>query len=303
MTHDSATSYYDTNTCILAKAVGNYVMTQVPGTFTDQLNCGARAFDLRAKAVGSSLIAHHGAVGIQHAISDILTELVQWASHYPTELVLVYGSHCAGTNCTQMFKDTLDSSQIPRIECEDVAGLTLGTALTRGHLPNGGSVLAIQDCVDENYEPSITCYGDLLGHAINDTNRTSLSAGVDQPRSRFSCYGSDSQMAFDPLWAYMNKTCGVQHQGLWMAQAHWQNDASTIAQGEVDRSCILKDESKAGVNDKLAQKIAQGLFPNINLLEVDDLCGGHGPALFKALRSRFTYDVAEYMASREAIVV
>lgn len=281
-------------------------MTQTPGTFTNQLNCGARAFDLRAKVSGSSLIAHHGAIGIQHAISDILTEVVQWAGQNPTELVLVYGSHCAGTNCTQMFKDALSSAQIPLIEGGDVAGLTLGTALTRGRLPKGGSVLAIYGDVDENYQPNITCFGDLLGHASNDTHRTSLSASVDQPRSTFSCFGSNSDMAFDPLWTYMTQQCGAlakYSSGLWMAQAHWQNSASTIAQGEVRNSCILRDESKAGVNAKLAQKISQGSFPNINLLEVDNLCGGSGPALLSALRSRFTYDAASYMASLEAVVV
>jgi len=303
MSHDSATSYYNTNTCARTTELSNYVMTQVPGTFTTQLNCGARAFDLRLKADGSRLIAHHGAISIKHAISDILAEVMQWAGQNPTELVLVYGSHCTGTNCEQMFKDTLSSAQIPRIEASDVASLTLGTALTRGHLPKGGSVLAVWGDVEENYQPNITCYGDLLGHASNDTNRTSLSAGLDKPRSKFSCYGSDSQMAFDPLWKYMTEQCGVQHEGLWMAQAHWQNGASTIAQGIVEGSCILKDESKSGVNQKLAQKISQGLFPNINLLEVDDLCGGDGPALLNALRSRFTYDVASYMASLQAIVV
>lgn len=305
MTHDSATSYYGANTCTLTHALNDYVMCQQPGTFTNQLNCGARAFDLRAKVSGSSLIAHHGAVSIKHAISDILTEVTQWAGQNPTELVLVYGSHCDGTNCEQMFKDALSSAQIPLIEKSDVAGLTLGTALTHGHLPKGGSVLAVYENVEENYQPNITCYGDLLGHASNDTNRTSLSAGLDQPRSEFSCFGSDAHMAFDPLWAYMTKQCGAQaqHTGLWMAQAHWQNDASTITQGEVSLSCILKDESKAGVNAKLAQKISEGSFPNINLLEVDNLCGGQGPALLSALRSRFTYDVASYMASLQAVVV
>lgn len=280
-------------------------MTQVPGTFTDQLNCGARAFDLRAKVSGDSLIAHHGAVSINHKISDILTEVVQWAGQNPNELVLVYGSHCAGTNCEQMFKDALSSAQIPLVQGSEVANLTLGTALTRGHLPKGGSVIAVWDIVQENYQPNITCYGDLLGHASNDTRKTSGSAGLGQPRSMFNCFGADAHMAFDPLWAYMTEQCSAQthHSGLWMAQAHWQNDATTITQGEASLSCILKDESKAGVNAKLAQKISEGSFPNINLLEVDNLCGGQGPALLNALRSRFSYDVASYLASLQAVVV
>merc|ERR1719440_149287 len=84
---------------------------------------------------------------------------------------------------------------------------------------------------------------------------------------------------------------GKQQSLLWMAQAHWQYDASSIVEGELELSCILKDESKSGVNEKLAHKISQGLFTHINLLEVDDVCGGHGPALLSALRSRFNYDI------------
>merc|ERR1711908_65100 len=92
---------------------------------------------------------------------------------------------------------------------------------------------------------------------------------------------------------------GKQQGLLWMAQAHWQNDASTIAKGELKDSCILKDESLSGLNQKLTAKIAAGIFPHINLLELDDVCGGHGPELLKTLRSRFTYDLG---VSDQAVV-
>lgn len=292
MTHDAATSYYAKETCTLVKAVANYVMTQVPGSFTSQLECGARAFDLRLKAEGSDLITHHGAVSINKKVSDILNEVVEWASKNPTELVLVYGSHCDGDNCASMFSDALGAAKIPSLACGDIPSLTLGSAMQKGQLPNGGAVLAVYGCVEENYDPSIRCYEEILSKGKPSQNQThKLQAKGFGP---WNCYGDDAQKAFDPFWAYMTKMSdgrGKQQSKLWMTQAHWQTDASSIAQGEVESSCLLKDESKSGVNEKLASKISSGLFPHINLLEVDDVCGGHGPDILKALRSRFSYDV------------
>merc|ERR1711865_626234 len=90
------------------------------------------------------------------------------------------------------------------------------------------------------------------------------------------------------------------NQGLfWMAQGHWQYSTSSIAQGTLQGSCILYDSSQAGVNAKLAQKISSGLYPHINLLEVDDVCGGQGPELLRVLRGRFTYDIGlEHLRER-----
>lgn len=305
--HDAATSYYNSNTCTLSKAVANYVMTQAPGTFTSQLNCGSRAFDLRPKVDGGKLVAHHGAVTVNIGIATILKEITQWASQNPKELVLVYGSSCDGTDCEKMFFEALTSANIVRVEGSEIKDLTLGTALQRGRLSTGGSVLAVWGGVEENYDPSISCYSQLAKEevaALNATlNGNPHNSSLKAARDLFSCYGSEAQKAFDPLWSYMTSMTdgrGKQQGKFWMAQAHWQYDTSSVIQGELKLSCILKDESKSGVNKKLADKISSGLFPHINLLEVDDVCGGNGPELLSALRSRFTYDIS---LDDEAVVV
>lgn len=304
MTHDSATSYYASSTCGLTKLVQDYVMTQAPGTFSQQLDCGARAFDLRPYQDGTKLLLHHGDVVINHAVSDVLTDVATWASQHPDEFVLIYGSHCSGGNeCPQMFSDALKSAKIPVVECSDIAALTLGTAQERGKLPGGGSVLATWGCVEENYDPSITCYGKLtntkvieMKHAIADTPQGGGQVGAELPEISWSCYGADANKSFDPFWAYITNNAdghGRNQPNLWMTQAHWQYDASSVVQGEFLHSCILLDESKAGVNQKLAQRIRRGEFPHINLLEVDNVCDGHGPELLNALRSRFVDNVSK----------
>lgn len=308
MTHDAGTSYYASSTCEITKALADYVMTQAPGTFSEQLDCGARAFDLRPHQDGGKLWIHHGAIDIKHVVSDVLAEVINWASRHPDEFVFIYGSHCSGGDmCVQMFSDALKAVQIQQIECSDISSLTLGSAHERGKLPGGGSVLATWGCVEENYNASITCYGELTkaehsrlknpttaeGTTVSDAI-SGVDAGV--PKISWSCYGEDAEKAFEPFWAYMAKTSdgsGKNQGNLWMAQGHWQYDASSVVQGELLRSCILLDESKAAVNQKLAQKIRQGQFPHINLLEVDNVCDGHGLELLEALRGRFAYDLGK----------
>lgn len=303
MSHDAATSYYSPWTCTLVRLKANLLMTQTPGTLTSQLNCGARALDLRPYSVGSKLISHHGPAKIYVNYIDMLKEVIQWASRNPNELVVVYGSHCAGAKCSKMFRDAVSSAEIPLIKCQDIANLTLGSAHKRGRLPIGGSILAVWGCTVENFDPKITCYPELwenttLADGIND-NHT-----VKDPRFLSSCYGANAQKAFDPLWAYMSSVCdghGKQQGLFWMAQAHWQQDVSSMAQSELHLSCALKDDALSHLHEKLVQKISQGLFSHINFLEVDNVCGGHGPSLFRALRARFTYDID--VQTEEAIVI
>lgn len=153
-------------------------------------------------------------------------------------------------------------------------------------------MIATWGCVEEHWDSSIKCYGDLSA-AQNATE----SLQSEAPEAKFSCLGG-SDAAFSPLWTYMSGLCDQSdspHKGqstLWMAQAHWQYDTSSVVQGEAHNSCILEDESKAGVNKQIAERISQGHFQHLNLLEVDNVCD-HGVDILAAMRARFNYDYTD----------
>mmetsp|Transcript_45245 Transcript_45245/g.84465 ORF Transcript_45245/g.84465 Transcript_45245/m.84465 type:complete len:125 (+) Transcript_45245:609-983(+) len=71
--------------------------------------------------------------------------------------------------------------------------------------------------------------------------------------------------------------------GLRMVQAHWQNNAETVAQGVLRGSSVILDEKRSGLNHMLAQKITQGDFGSLNLVEVDNVCDG-GLEVSRALK-------------------
>jgi len=317
MSHDAATSYFTGKTCEgVATAESDWVVTQSPGSWLSQLNCGARAFDLRLLSKNSRLISHHGAVDINVGVAHLLSEVKAWQVQNPNELVLVYGSHCSGEKCPEMFMEVLAAAGIPLLKCSEIEQLTLGSALEIG------SILAVDGCVKENYDPSISCYKELASAAgaeaqLGAVPRQSQKGGsedetsgkgvsVQKPNELVdSCHGSSSEKFFHALWASLAAVSdgrGKNQPFLWMAQAHWQYNAPSIVQGTVIGSCILKDESETGVNARLAEKITSGEFPHLNLLEVDNVCDGDGSGqkLLAALRGRFTMDLG---MSEEAFAV
>jgi hypothetical protein len=283
-------------------------MTQSPGQFSDQLNGGARAFDFRPYMKDGNLIMHHGSVTVNIAVRDGLQNIKEWSAANSAELVLIYGSHCDGksdsdkSQCQGAFTQALSDAGIPLIKCSDIAGMTVGDALSRG------SVVATWGCVEENYDPSIKCYGDIvLAHEANETdpeaaNETdpmlSNATAARRLGDTFVCYGSNADRAFSALWQHLEGLTNVDeapHKGegkLWMAQAHWQYDASSTAQGVLHGSCILKDEYQANVNGQIADKIRAGDFKHVNILEIDNVYN-NGNAILQALRGRFYNDLAE----------
>ena len=103
------------------------------------------------------------------------------------------------------------------------------------------------------------------------------------------CYDKATEaQAFDPLWAYMNRTSGRGPESkLWMTQAHWQSSASSVVAGTLHGSSVLLDVQRSQVNQRTAEKLLKSsdFCPSINLLEVDDICNG-GSALRAALKNR-----------------
>jgi len=331
MTHDAGTSYVSGETCSYMHMLNNYMITQKQGPFSSQLDCGARALDLRPYVEKGHLRMHHGPLEVAHDLADALSDIKGWVSQHPGELVLVYTSHFDGwsdadrASCRNMTSAAMADVGIPQLDCGKLASMTVEDAMNQGRLgASGGSVAAISDCVAENYDPSIKCYGDILHDGVDQTNSTADARRLrslahpnntsalgevphdgNETNDRFVCYGSGAEKAFAGLWTYMEATCNTQEPPyaedgqLWMAQAHWQYDPTSISQGEVYHSCIIADESASGVNKKLAEKIRQGAFKHINLLEVDNVCDG-GTELLQALQE---HAAAAWVADRTELVV
>lgn len=114
-------------------------------------------------------------------------------------------------------------------------------------------MLALFDCTDENYDPSVNCYG-----------------------KDFVCYESTSAEPFARLSSHLlNVTAAgpdVSSGKLWMAQMHWQNTAATIARGTVHRSSILLDEERSDINEWARQLVEQQQLPYLNIVELDNVC-------------------------------
>jgi len=304
MTHDAGTSYLNSGTCSIRHEVNNWAQTQQTGPFSKHLDCGARALDLRMYVKDGHLVMHHAAIVIPHDFVDALNDVKSWVAKQPDELVLLYSSHCDGktdsdkSSCADKVHAAYKTAGIAELDCSKLAGLTMGEAMQQGKFSStAGSVVALVNCgVEENYDPSIKCYGDWTREqgesALAPAHATIRgAANATRPQDIFWCYGRGADKAFDALWGYMSSLCDgatpphAADGQLWMAQAHWQTDTSSISQGVVHSSCILEDESNAGVNKKLAQRIQQGSFKHINILEVDNVCDG-GQELLQALRSR-----------------
>ena len=132
-------------------------------------------------------------------------------------------------------------------------GLTVGAAKK---LANGKALaVACGGCVIENYDPSIECYKPFYD----------------------PCWLSSSSSAWSAFWSYMDKTSAVAPSPsgqLAMLQAHWQEGAGDVATGVLTGKSLLLDESDSKQNTRILQELKNGRFPNVNLLELNNVCDG-----------------------------
>jgi hypothetical protein len=277
MSHDAATSMLDSK----LNVIESYTQTQSSGTLASQLDCGARAFDYRPYLMNDgSLVAHHGAIKVKSSMEESVQGLIDWlkVDEHNDELVLLYVSHCEadgdndtqGERCTDASAQLLEKLGVSVIsDCESLSGMTVAEAFKHGELSeNSGSLLAVQGCVNENYDSSINCYG------FYDKVKT------------YCCYGKNKEVAWNNFAAYLNRTAAsMSTDALWMLQAHWQSDAVSIPLGDLHRSSVLEDESKAGVNAWLASTLRSRALPfeSLNIIELDNVCDG-GVGVLAALR-------------------
>jgi len=281
MSHDAATSMLD----VKLNVVGAYTQTQADGELFSQLDCGARAYDYRPylKKDGS-LIAHHGSIKVESAMRGSVQGVMDWLAKpaHSNELVVLYVSHCLAdgddatqeARCIEAAAALLAEMGVSSIrgDCSPLSSLTVGEALERGKLPQGGSLLAIFDCTNENFVQSVNCWG------VHD-------------KREYCCYGKRKEVAWSALTSYLNSTASplaTAADNLWVMQAHWQSSAVSVPLGDLHRSSVLKDENKAQVNAWLAQALRDKAFPfkTLNLVELDNVCDG-GLEVLAALQENY----------------
>lgn len=162
------------------------VLTQTV-SLVDQLNCGARALDLRLVNEHGRVHFHHGEkqfLGVplywtsrDQTLSGELPSLVQWSKEHPEELALLLVSHCVhygsddkitgNGDCTTA--DGIGDVSLSNIfkehgiyfesDCNKLNSMTLETAKDLAKLPGSqGMLMAItagSTCVTDNYDPKI----------------------------------------------------------------------------------------------------------------------------------------------------
>uniref|UniRef100_A0A7S4LQC2 Uncharacterized protein n=1 Tax=Oxyrrhis marina TaxID=2969 RepID=A0A7S4LQC2_OXYMA len=319
MTHDAASGY------LLSELDPVYLWTVTqprdPKALSKQLQCGARAFDLRPQVDGSGkLVFHHGSVKIEQDADKALQEIVAFANTNPAEedLIIVHSSACSGTNCTGLMSEALARAGIPAEEdCGVVSKLTVSEAAAKGKLAGGGHVLTVTDCVDENYDSKLACWGtdgtvDLSAASLAATcaaagvllsepptlqelvacgealrEPTQLASAV--AGSYYSCWTNSSTKEF-PIQRLLDSLKGVSAKGpqngrLWQLQSIWQETPESVVLGVAHFSSLLKDEEHSSINAMMKGLIDEGkTFEKINFFEVNNICDG-GPELLASLRA------------------
>ena len=231
-----------------------------------QLECGARAFDYRPFVEDGNVIAHHGDIVIKHNMADSIDEVIAWIKSSGTEdLVVLYVSHLEGpdcsANCQETVKNVLKDRHVAFVDsCSQLENLEYTDARTLGAVSGSekGGLLAIFDCMEENYDPDVTCYG-------------------FEDKTRYCCYDQHSENAWAKLDGYLmgineNKAFPPSSGVLWMTQAHWQSSTESVPMGVLHRSSVLLDESRAFTNQKLDSYMQSGRVTRLNMFEVDNVC-------------------------------
>ena len=260
------------------------------------LNCGARSFDFRPKLKDDgTLVMHHGAVEVDHPMSDAFEEIMTWAKSKPNAEDLVHldiwdceNQDSTGT-CSDALLNLVSEKNLTVIECDELnGGITVGDIMSQTELEQGGGhIMVTFGCVQMNYNSSISC--------------SDFGSGVDAERSTsfrrrtglaYTCYADSStkDVPLSRMWNYVNRTVieGPPSDGqLYSIQILWQEDAASIAIGEAHGSSLLNDESRSNLNNLTAERIANGIIPvdRINLIEINNVCDG-GSNIINAIRKK-----------------
>jgi len=259
MAHDAATAMLSLEpTTLKSKIADPWAQTQANGTLYDLINCGARGLDLRLNiTIYGTIYFRHGTVPIAYNVSDAVLDVVKFLKQNPEEFIVLYWS-CSNQNevCYEVLNQTLSELNLPLLfgleSCTGLANLHVSEVRRLSEVNTGGSLLSLGgNCIDENYDKSIQCWG-----------------------KKHSCIGDNSDVSFNKFWAYMNRTYEKNYTNkLWMIQAHWQYDGTSIAHGTLHNSSILDDTLKSEITEKFWSR-AETMFSPVrhNFVELDNIC-------------------------------
>jgi len=255
MAHDAATAMLSLQpTTQQSEIVNPYAQTQANGTLYDVVNCGARALDLRLIRTNAATIKfHHGPVQIAYNVSDAVLDVVKFLKQNPEEFIVLLWT-CNDEVCYEVLNQTLSELNLPLLygNCTGLANLNVSEVRRLSEVNTGGSLLSLkEDCIEQNYDKHIQCWG-----------------------QNYSCIGNNGEVSFNKFWAYMNQTYEKDYTNkLWMIQAHWQYNSTSVALGTLHGSSILDDTLKSGITEKFRSR-AETMFSSVrhNFVELDNIC-------------------------------
>jgi len=281
--------------------MNDWAKTQASGGFKGMLDCGARAFDVRPQLSSESLHFHHGLVAIPKDMKAAIEEVIAWSARNngtDEDLVVLAMTSCDGSGCWNAVRSVFDRLGVIYIDdCKKMAGLTVAHAAAMARAKGGPPVLAHFDCWESHYEPAVTCsgYGDGSSplRAMNDSLRleTRVNASYHSSQGFYTCYSDSSTKSFpvNRMLEYINNTTRIGPNTttgyMYTVQTLWEEDAASIAIGELHASDLLEDEVRSGLNAMLTSRLSQGLWDvsRINMVECNNVCDG-GTELLAALR-------------------
>ena len=136
-----------------------------------------------------------------------VAEIISWCNENKDELVILYLNKCDGQEgCQEATVQLLTNKFGIRTitDCSKLSTMTVRSAKVSGALLTGGSLLAVYDCMLEQFDETINCYG----------------ATKDQ--GTFSCYeDSTSDIPMAAMKNYLNDATSklpTDDGLLWMAQ-------------------------------------------------------------------------------------
>jgi len=286
-THNAATGYMNSSTAFLlpnsdstlagivssasnpGQLLTNVAKNQI-GSFSEQLDCGARALIVRPQVYNDNLIMHHGDVGINVSLADALEDVISWSAENQGELVILGMLYCDGTDCTDTMLDVLSNINITYLDdCSKLVNMTVTEARQLGELVEGGSVLAIaQECFDQNYDDSILCR---------------ISGGLACTSSSFT---SEPFLALTSYLRNVTNTSAVDYRDdlLIFQNGHWQYDVSNAITLYILGSSLLEDSNDSNVNSFVAGLVSSGVLESIKMLQVDNVCGSGGSTLSRSVQ-------------------
>jgi hypothetical protein len=303
MSHDATTGYLPPNR--LTGAANLYAKNQI-GSLYQQLQDGARAFDVRPKFLtNGTVVFHHGAITVPVTLEHILSDVIRWASENPDELVLLFhflpvfqsGMYIDTDTAVTTLSQVYETMGVSYRSCQDIYGLTVGETMELAALSSsGGHVLALdhQDqylssCVKMNYLSNhiVTCYPRSSNNNNNQSTippctKPNISPTLDSLKAYAMASAnnepSDSNYQLGP-------PASLETSPFFAIQALWQIDAYSAASGLGHLSSLLDDNTKSQVNAHIVDWIYDGAFQSLSLMLVDHV-QLNGNAILSVLRAQ-----------------